>query len=60
LIYGGRGVLGNVLVNHFKSNGWFVISVDLSANDAADVNVIVNPNDDWMKQVSLSFVAETT
>jgi nucleoside-diphosphate-sugar epimerase len=60
LIYGGRGVLGHVLVNHFKSNGWFVISVDLSANDAADVNVIVNPNDDWMKQVSLSFVAETT
>lgn len=60
MIYGGRGVLGNVLVNHFKSNGWFVISVDLSANDAADVNVIVNPNDDWMKQVSLSFVAETT
>ena len=51
LIYGGKGGLGNVLVNHFKSNGWFVASVDLVANDAADVNVVVNPNDDWIKQV---------
>ena len=51
LIYGGKGGLGNVLVNHFKSNGWFVLSVDLAANDAADVNVVVNPNEDWIKQV---------
>ncbi len=52
LIYGGKGGLGSVLVSHFKSNGWSVVSVDLAANDAADENVIVNPNEDWAKQVS--------
>ena len=51
LIYGGKGGLGTVLVSHFKSNGWTVISVDLAANDVADANVLVNPNDDWAKQV---------
>ena len=50
LIYGGRGGLGSVLVNHFKSNSWWVCSVDLAANDAADANVIVNPADEWTKQ----------
>jgi hypothetical protein len=60
LIYGGRGGLGNVLVNYFKSNGCFIISVDLAANDAADVNIVVNPNDDWMKQVLFGFVGNMT
>ena len=53
LIYGGRGGLGNVLVSHFKSHGWWVLSVDLAANDAADANVTVDPNADWVKQVHL-------
>lgn len=51
LIYGGKGGLGTVLVSHFKSNGWTVISVDLVANEVADANVLVNPTDDWTKQV---------
>lgn len=29
LIYGGNGALGSGCVNHFKSNNWWVISVDL-------------------------------
>ena len=50
LIYGGRGGLGTVLVSHFKSKGWWVCSVDLAANDEANENVLVNPNDDWCTQ----------
>lgn len=50
LIYGGRGGLGTVLVSHFKSKGWWVCSVDLAANEEANENVLVNPNDDWCTQ----------
>ncbi len=50
VIYGGRGGLGSVLVNHFKAQSWWVCSVDLAANDTADANVLVDPADDWLKQ----------
>jgi dihydropteridine reductase len=51
LIYGGRGGLGSVLVSHFKQKGWWVCSVDiLEPNEVADVNVIVDPNTDWLNQ----------
>ena len=51
LIYGGRGGLGSALVSHFKHNGWWVCSVDvIEGNELADVNVIVDPNDDWLTQ----------
>ena len=32
------------------SKGWWVCSIDLAANDEADVNVLVNPKDDWLVQ----------
>ena len=50
IIYGGRGGLGNVIVQHFKSKNWWVCSVDINPNDAADVNVLVNPNLSWVEQ----------
>jgi len=50
VIYGGRGGLGSNLVKHFKSKGWWVCSIDLAANEEADVNVAVNPKDDWVTQ----------
>jgi len=50
IIYGGRGGLGNVIVQHFKSKNWWVCSVDINPNDAADVNVLVDPNLSWVDQ----------
>ncbi|XP_017330363.1 quinoid dihydropteridine reductase a [Ictalurus punctatus] len=40
LIYGGRGALGSTCVHHFKSKGWWVASIDIAANEEADVNVL--------------------
>lgn len=50
IIYGGRGGLGSVIVKHFKQKGWWVCSVDINANDEADANILVNPNDSWLEQ----------
>lgn len=50
LIYGGRGGLGSVLVAHFKSQGWWVCSIDLKANDEASASVVVDPTLDWCSQ----------
>lgn len=40
-VYGGKGALGSTLVNHFKSKGWWVCSIDLVENTEADANVVV-------------------
>ena len=50
IVYGGKGGLGTVIVNHFKSKGWWICSIDLAGNDQADTNVLVNPNDSWIEQ----------
>ena len=50
IIYGGRGGLGCVIVKHFKQKGWWVCSIDINANDEADTNILVNPNDTWLEQ----------
>lgn len=50
IIYGGRGGLGCVIVKHFKQKGWWVCSVDINANEEADANILVNPNDTWLDQ----------
>jgi len=50
IVYGGKGGLGTVIVNHFKSKGWWICSIDLAGNDQADTNVLVNPNDSWLEQ----------
>jgi dihydropteridine reductase len=50
LVYGGKGALGAACVAHFKSNNWWVASVDLAANDAADTSITVNPDATWVQQ----------
>ena len=52
LVYGGRGALGAAVVEHFKSKGWLVFSVDIHQNDNANANIIVGPSDTLEKQVS--------
>jgi nucleoside-diphosphate-sugar epimerase len=42
LILGGSGCLGRHMVNVFKSGGCKVVSMDLSPNDEADVNITVD------------------
>ncbi|XP_034037958.1 quinoid dihydropteridine reductase a [Thalassophryne amazonica] len=41
IVYGGRGALGSVCVQHFKSKGWWVANIDMTANEEANENVIV-------------------
>ncbi|KAL2088703.1 hypothetical protein ACEWY4_015602 [Coilia grayii] len=41
IVYGGRGALGSACVQHFKSNGWWVASIDIVANPEAHANVLV-------------------
>ena len=48
----GRGGLGNVIVQHFKGKSWWVCSVDINPNDAANENVLVDPNLSWTEQES--------
>ncbi|XP_058450054.1 dihydropteridine reductase [Malaya genurostris] len=50
LIYGGRGALGATCVQHFKNNNWWVGCIDLTENASADLNIIVNRDDDWVSQ----------
>ena len=50
IVYGGRGGLGNVIVDHFKGKGWWICSVDIHPNDAADLNVLVDPKLSWTEQ----------
>lgn len=50
LVYGGRGALGAECVKIFKARQWWVASVDLVANDAADANVLVKPSDSLAEQ----------
>ncbi|XP_035435319.2 dihydropteridine reductase-like [Spodoptera frugiperda] len=50
MVYGGRGALGNVCINHFKQANWWVASIDLKPNPIADYNIIVAPNATWYQQ----------
>ncbi|XP_055642610.1 dihydropteridine reductase [Toxorhynchites rutilus septentrionalis] len=50
LIYGGRGALGASCVQFFKSNNWWVGCIDLTENDSADVNIVVDRDADWVSQ----------
>ncbi|XP_008560994.1 dihydropteridine reductase [Microplitis demolitor] len=49
-IYGGKGALGSVCVNKFKSNNWWVGNIDMKENELADVNIIVNGSNSWQEQ----------
>jgi len=50
LVYGGRGALGQVCVDTFKSKNCWVGSIDLTPNEVADANIIVTELGDWEKQ----------
>ena len=50
IVYGGRGGLGVVVVNHFKASGHWVLSVDIGPNEAADANVLVSLSAGWVDQ----------
>jgi len=50
LVYGGRGALGNAIVEHFKDKNCTVVSVDLAANDHADDNIALDLKQDWVAQ----------
>jgi len=50
LIYGGKGALGSVCVNFFKSKNFWVGSIDLVENDVADANILVNRDADFVAQ----------
>merc|ERR1711892_151222 len=50
IVYGGRGGLGVVVVDHFKASGYWVLSVDIGANEAADANVLVFLSAGWVEQ----------
>ncbi|XP_003708627.3 dihydropteridine reductase isoform X1 [Megachile rotundata] len=50
LVYGGKGALGSTCVTKFKSKNWWVGSIDMKANEQADANVIVKPENDWQQQ----------
>ncbi|XP_078033632.1 dihydropteridine reductase isoform X1 [Augochlora pura] len=50
LVYGGKGALGSVCVSTFKSNNWWVGSIDMKQNDHADANIIVKPENSWQEQ----------
>jgi len=60
-IYGGKGALGAACVSHFKSQNWWVGSIDLKENDQADCNIVVKPEEEWQEQESavLSQVASS-
>ncbi|XP_042233925.1 dihydropteridine reductase-like [Homarus americanus] len=50
VVYGGRGALGAAVVKHFKAKDFWVGTIDLVANDEADVNIIVSREANWSAQ----------
>ncbi|KAM3939612.1 dihydropteridine reductase [Leptodactylus fuscus] len=50
LVYGGRGALGSKCVDYFSSKNWWVASIDISENAAANANVVVKLSDSFTEQ----------
>ena len=50
IVYGGKGGLGIVVVDTFKAAGYWVLSVDLAENPAADSNLLVSLSANWTEQ----------
>ncbi|PAV81152.1 hypothetical protein WR25_01813 [Diploscapter pachys] len=50
VVYGGKGALGQAVIEHFKQSGYWILSIDLHSNEAADANVIVNAEESWTEQ----------
>ena len=52
VVYGGKGGLGNVVVETFKKAGYWVLSIDIVEQPSADVNVLVSLSAGWVEQES--------
>ncbi|XP_076595858.1 quinoid dihydropteridine reductase a [Chaetodon auriga] len=52
IVYGGRGALGSKCVQHFKSKGWWVASIDMVASEEANENVIVKLSESFTEQAA--------
>ncbi|KAG9339841.1 hypothetical protein JZ751_022343 [Albula glossodonta] len=50
IIYGGRGALGSKCVEYFKAQRWWVASIDFSANEEANANVLVKQSESFTEQ----------
>ena len=50
VVYGGKGGLGQVVVETFKSLGFWVLSVDIVEQPSADHNVLVSLEESWTGQ----------
>uniref|UniRef100_A0A1I7YWP1 Dihydropteridine reductase n=1 Tax=Steinernema glaseri TaxID=37863 RepID=A0A1I7YWP1_9BILA len=50
LVYGGNGALGAAVVDFFKANQFWTISVDLRKNEKADACITVDPATTWEQQ----------
>ncbi|ALC44491.1 Dhpr [Drosophila busckii] len=50
VVYGGKGAMGSALVEHLKSNKYWVGSIDLSENEKADLSVVVPRDASWEEQ----------
>ncbi|XP_006629235.1 dihydropteridine reductase [Lepisosteus oculatus] len=50
IVYGGKGALGSKCVQYFKSKSWWVASVDITANEEANANVLVKITDSFTEQ----------
>ncbi|XP_019848274.2 dihydropteridine reductase isoform X1 [Bactrocera dorsalis] len=50
LVYGGKGALGSACVSHFKSNNYWVGSIDLSVNEEADASIVLPRELSWEQQ----------
>ncbi|KAM4809724.1 dihydropteridine reductase [Rhinophrynus dorsalis] len=50
LVYGGRGALGSKCVEYFKSQNWWVASIDVTENVAASANIVVKLSDSFTEQ----------
>lgn len=52
IVYGGKGALGSRIVQHFRSKGWWVASIDMAANEEADENVLVKMSESFTEQAA--------
>lgn len=50
LVYGGKGALGAACVSHFKTQNYWVGSIDLTPNEQADASIIVPRDEPWVNQ----------
>ena len=50
VVYGGKGGLGQEVVDTFKARGYWVLSVDILQQPSADENVLVSLAASWAEQ----------